>query len=173
MGIKKGKIRNINKKLIAGVLTISLITIPLLGCSELKVVNNSTIVQENSKNVANFNKIKNSYFIVIKNSENDMLDYYIAERINYYEGTSNKINGHIYVNLANGINVFARRVDAYYGDAMSYSRSKDLVLIDEISLEDYLYNLDMIKDMYTEKDIDEILIYMKQEYLNEKNNQKG
>ena len=150
MKFSKGEIQNINKRLLSGVLSLTLMTVPLFGCNgtELKYEKNS---QGEMVCVSN---IKHSYIekykVVVFGINNNQL-FYITKVV---DGK----NDHYYEEYYN-----------IFGGELIYSSNKEssLKIIKEEELINYLVLYDKVQQEYSEEDLKEILEQIKVDYKKE------
>ena len=138
MKIKNGKIKNLSKKIIAGVLTFSLVGVPLTGCDAISIDNIS--YKENEQG--------NISFTV--NREN--LNY-----CSFYRVYNNKIDKEYYTiafkDEFNG-SYLIKYYDIFTKEEIKYSENSFRAVI---SVNDYLEGLDLTKDLYTDDELKEVL----------------
>lgn len=138
MKIKNGKIKNISKKLVAGVLTFALVGAPLTGCDAISI--------DNIKYVSN--EQGNMDFTI---------DYKTLEYCSFYKVYNNKLDKEYYT-------IGLR--DEYNGSY--FIKVYDIFTKEEIMISDgtfrsikqvnhYLEELDMTKDLYTDDELKEVL----------------
>ena len=157
MNIKSGRIRNINKKLIAGALVFTLVAVPLTGCEEYESFEYTT--SEQGEYVASgkiaYNLLKTHCFLVIENSSYDVTEYYIADEVGHYiRGVRRNTT---YADVFNNRTVF---------DCNAAGNRKILVCD---KLEDYLYATNNIKASYTVEEVKLIFEQLKENYLKQNN----
>ena len=163
MKFSKGKIGNVNKKLLVGSLVLTMLVTPLTGCS-VGYTNFDYSVNEQGvyevSGIIDYELLKDYYFLVIENSNYNATEFYICERVTYYR--NNRPVGYNYKDVFNNKSVFA-------------NENKDVEHVREIvfsdSVENYLYATKNIKANYTKEDVEKILEGMKESYLNQNNKQ--
>lgn len=166
MKINKGKIKNINKKVLAGLLTFSLVPMIFSGCEERDQFTYS--INEQGEYVVEgnieFDLLKNYYFIEIDNVQFQTKEFYIAER-RKIAGRYGVVLGYYYIDIFTQNEVFRKTSN---GDNFDSESSR--VFINELELEDYLYGLNNVKGSYTKEDVETILNSIKE--MNIKPNDK-
>jgi len=157
VNIKRGRIKNISKKLIAGALVFTLVAVPLTGCEEYESFEYTT--SEQGQYVASgkidYKLLKTRYFLVIENSGYDVTEYYLAKetRHNNRYGPSYTTYADIFSNQT----VFDSRSDG----------NRQILVCDKI--EDYLCATNNIKASYTVEEVKSILEQLKENYLKQNN----
>ena len=141
MKFGKGKINNINKKLIASALALTLITTGLTGCSDVSIEDISYVQneQDNTQSISGavkYETLKYCAFYKVYNNKTDERYYTIALQDEY--------NGSYTV----------KYYDIFTGQYLNYS---DYVFKSIDTVENYLVNLDMVKDEYTEEELKGLL----------------
>lgn len=161
VNITNSKIKNINKKIVAGALVFSLATVPLTGC-----VKNETFeytVNEQGEYVASgkieYNLIKTHCFLVIENSDYDAIEYYIVDEIKNY-ARQHELIGVSYIDIFNNQVVFDTRANG----------NRKILVCNK--LEDYLYATNSIKASYTKEEVEIIFEQLKEDYIKENVKQK-
>ena len=158
MNIKSGKIRNINKKLVAGMLTFALVMVPLTGCETKTYENFKDSINEQGHYVASgkieYNLLKSHCFLVIENSTYNVTEFYIANEINQNCSPSSTIY----------IDIFS---DQIIFDFVPKNDNRQMLVCDKI--EDYLCATNNIKASYTVEEVRLILEQLKENYLKQNN----
>lgn len=152
MKIGKGKISNINKKILASGLVLTFLTTPLVGCSNLNTTFEYSVNEQGqceASGTISYNELKKCYFIGVKDHQEDDIEYHIA-----YDQT-------------NRCSVFKDIFTCawVYGSL----NPNDRILLTHEKLEYYLLKIDNIKTSYTKEDVEEILEQVKKIYLEEDN----
>jgi len=164
MKFSKGKINNINKKILAGALAMTLVMVPMSGCALEEYVKFEYSVSEDgeyeSSGKVDYELLKKYEFIVIENKTYETQEFYICEYVPTYIGRVNVklLSDQSYINVFNNKTVFKVDTDQR---KMIYSET----------LENYLYSTDNIKKYYTVEDVELIFEGMKENYLKENNKQ--
>jgi len=158
MNIKKGKIRNINKKLIAGALVFTLVAVPLTGCETKTYENFKYSINDQGQYVASgkieYNLLKTHCFLVIENSTYNVTEFYIANKINQNCSPSSTVY----------IDIFS---DQIIFDPGTKNDNRQMLVCDKI--EDYLCATNNIKASYTVEEVKLIFEQLKENYLKQNN----
>lgn len=163
MKLNNIKIKNINKKLLAGALSFTLLTTGLVGCSTDMSDFNYNVNEQGEYEISgtiDYNLLKNYYFIVIENTNYDTTEYYICKKIS--------TGGVVGPSQAIFYNIFSE-YDDVYSDGTSATRK----LLFEDMVANYLYATNNIKANYTKEDVEQILQGMTENYLKENNKKIG
>ena len=141
MEFGKGKFNNINKKLIAGALALTFVTTGLTGCSDVSISEISYTVneQDGSKSIdgaVGYETLKYCSFYRVYNNKTNVKYYTIALQDAY--------NGSYMV----------KYYDIFTGQYLNYS---DYAFKSIDTVENYLINLDMVKEEYTVEELKELL----------------
>ena len=149
MNIKKGKIRNINKKLIAGALVFTLVAVPLTGCQENEGFSYEINVQGEYIALGNveYDFLKQCLFLVVENSKYDTIEYYIVKENTIF----------YYVDIFNNKTVIDK------------NREENRKILVNEKLSDYLYATNNIKASYTVEEVKLIFEQLKENYLKQNN----
>lgn len=138
MKIKQGRIKNINKKIIAGALTFALIGVPLAGCDAISI--------------DNINYVSNE-----QGDINFTIDYKMLEHCSFYRVYNNKIDKEYYticlIDEYNG-SYFIKTYDIFTKEELKISENSFKAIT---AVSHYLKELDMVKESYTETELKEIL----------------
>lgn len=137
MNIKNGRIKNINKKIIASTLALTLLTSGLSGCTSIKDIEyrrNEQGYIDGIENNVNYKLLEWCRFCKIENKITDEIYYTIVYRPSNYR----RIEGY----------------DIFTSQNLSEG-SYNLEIID--SVKKWLNNLNMIKEEYTEEELKELL----------------
>lgn len=150
MKFSKGTINNINKKLILGTLALTLITIPLCGCSgmELKYEENSKgeiVCVENIKY-----KYLQNYKVLVLGKDDEQF-FYIARLELIGDYGSNEAREE-YFNVFGGDLVYSTNIET------------EFKLITVLELNDYLVSYNKIKKEYSEQELKELLETIKKDF---------
>lgn len=137
MNIKSGRIKNINKKIIAGTLALTLLTFGLSGCASIKDIE--------------YRKNEQGYVDGIENN----VSYRLLEYCKFCK-IENKITEETYYTIVYNPNNY-RWVEGYdiFTGQNLFEGSYNLEIID--SVKKWLNNLNMIKNEYTEEELKGIL----------------
>lgn len=151
MKTNKVIINNINKKLLAGTIALTLLTTSFTGCARTDYFEYTTNKQgENTcKNVVEYSRIENGEYKVIVLEYKSTLAIYITEKVSAGRD-------HYY-------SVFG------YNEVYSNDGSFETVLLEESNLVDYLVTYDRVQKNYTEEEMQEILEQIKTDYEKDKN----
>ena len=166
MNINQIKIRNLNRRLIAGVLTFTIAGTVIKGFDTAKYISNFGITR-NMEVIASFDKLKECYFVEIYNLDDNSTQFYIAEKIEILDEKNENV-GSLYLNLLDGRNIFVQNIPFNMLNTFSIDYGKSIV--NEISVEEYLNNSELVKSMYTKGDIKFLVEYIKK--TNYKENKK-
>lgn len=157
MKINKGTVKNINRKLIAGLLAVSLTT-SLSGCIKKNDPRFLEYTKDKTGNISysgtmNYFYLSNVKFVVLET--NDVRTMYLASLsiIDYGKETEKRI----YRNI--------------FGGQVLYDTSNknlDSKIVEEMNIIDYLTSYNEIRQEYTERELKDILENMKTEYETEK-----
>lgn len=138
MKIKNGKIRNISKKIVAGALTFALVGVPLAGCDAISIDNINYVSKEQG----------NIGFTI---------DYTTLEHCSFYRVYNNKIDKEYYticlIDEYNG-SYFIKTYDIFTKEELKISESSFRAIK---PVRHYLEELDMVKESYTETELNELL----------------
>ena len=160
MKFGKGTVKKINKKLVSGLLALTLTTTGLSGCVQYNNFDYSVNEQGEYQvsGVVDYELFKNYRFIVIENEKNNMNEFYIC-KAKHFTPTYGR-HYYVYIDVFNNQKVFnENKIDDM----------RDLVTFE--TLENYLYETDNIKEFYTIDDIKQIFNEMKANYLKENSKQ--
>ena len=159
MKFSKGKINNVNKKLLAGGLALIMIGAPLTGCTEENIFEYTVNEQGQYEvsGVISYSNLDDYYFLVIENSGYNTIEYYIASKEMYTSLTGNYF---VYKNIFNNQRVLKTNVD---------DDTRKMKFCEKVA--NYLYATNDIKANYTKEEVEQILEGMKENYLNENNKQ--
>lgn len=137
MKLKSGNIKNINKKLIAGALVFTLVSVPFAGCDSVSIdsINYVTTEQGNSFTV-NRETINYCSFYRVYNNKVDKEYYTIAFK--------DEFNG----------SYFVKYYDIFTKEEIKYSENSFKSIM---PVNDYLEENDMVKEVYTSAELEEIL----------------
>lgn len=160
MKFSKGTVKNINKKLVSGLLVLTLTTTGLAGCVQYNNFDYSVTEQGEYQvsGVIDYELFKNYRFIVIENKENNTNEFYICKAKHIIPTYTRHY--YVYFNVFNNEKVF---------DENKADGTRNLICF--ATLENYLYATNNIKKYYTIDDIEQIFNEMKENYLNENNKQ--
>lgn len=159
MKINKGTIKNINRKLIAGLLVVSL-TAGLTGCA---IQNQGLEYSENIQGRyvcntrAGYGYLKDCKVVVFE--LNDVHTIYIVRKLDRTPLNSTAIRYHYY-------NIFGNQL--LYD---TFSESSSLKIIEETNLTDYLIIYNKVQIEYTEQELKDILEQIKTDYEEQKDKQ--
>lgn len=149
MNIKSGKIKNINKKIFAGVLCLVLLTPTFVSCTTTDI------------NEVNYSMNKDGSVIGI----NGTVSYDVIKECEIYKVTDKESLSTFYV-----IALFERGwFDTYLYDIFTKEdyTNRRFILNEKLkSLEYYLNEFDMVKDEYTEEELKNILDQFYDKYSN-------
>lgn len=141
MNLKKGKVNNINKKLIASLAALTLVTTGLTGCSNVAIEDINYVVnsEDGTKSISgtvSYETLKYCGFYKVYNNKTDERYYTIALQDEY--------NGSYMV----------KYYDIFTGEQLNYS---DYAFKSIDTVERYLVDLNMVKDKYTKEELQELL----------------
>lgn len=160
MNIKKGKIKNINKKLIAGALVFTLVTVPLTGCEGYEEFEYTT--NEQGEYIASgrigYRTLKDCCFLAIENSTYSIVEYYIADEIKHNGRYSPTYS--TYEDIFSGQQIFSTKD----------SNNRKILICDV--LEDYLYASNNVKASYSIEEVEVMFEELKENYLKNNGKQK-
>lgn len=151
------KIENINKRLVAGTVICSLLPSIFTGCSSLKIYQDDKKTNNITSEISLLDKFKRYYYVEIENTKNDEIECYVVTRSEFIEGGK---KGYSYLDLQSNKKIYDRdyeSYDYYYWTPDETNRK----FITEIQLEDYLYDMGLIKGNLNDDDITYILEEMK------------
>ena len=138
MKIKQGRIKNINKKIVAGALTFALIGVPLAGCDAISI--------DNIKYVSNE-----------QGNMDFSIDYATLEHCSFYRVYNNKIDEEYYticlIDEYNG-SYFIKTYDIFTKEEIKISENSFKAIT---AVSHYLKELDMVKESYTDDELKEVL----------------
>ena len=159
MDIRQGKIRNINRKIIAGSLVFSLTMSAVIGYNVSKHIKLERQKYENFTGVVSFEKMKKCFFVEIYNKQEETMEYYIVQKYENFN-KNGEIVGYSYLDLLEQKNVFIDRLanNTNFG----FEEACDKTLVEELNMEEYLYSLKKIETMYSDEDIKGLIDQMKQ-----------
>lgn len=154
----KGKISNINKKILALGLSFALIPTVFAGCTkdDDKPVNFEYATNEQGmyqmSGTIDYELLKKYCFIVVENSTSETKEYYICGK------DERKYENRVVVRC------FYKNI---YDEKVVFDTNGETVrtIIFETELEDYLLAYDFVKANYTKEDIDLLFEQMKETYL--------
>lgn len=150
MKIKNGRIGNINTKLTAGILAFALVSSTIVGVTTYNNIKLEQKKYESFTGVVSFERLKKCYFIGVKNTEGN-INYYIAEK-----NVLSNPNSYFYLDIISGKNIFVTK------DLTHFTVDINQELVDEVKIEEYLYDFNMVERMYSEENINTILEQIKQ-----------
>lgn len=173
MNLKKGRINNINKKLIAGALTMTLVMVPMSGCARPNSIDEhytgfEYTVSEDGRYEAtgkiDYQLLKDYEFVVIENKTYDVTEYYICKYIfvNNSDFDFANFGDQVYTDIYNNQIIFKIMHPVDNAKRMIYSEK----------LENYFYATNNIKKNYTVEDVELIFSEMKENYLKQNGKQK-
>lgn len=157
---KKGIIKNINKNLLSSMLVLTLITTPLVGCVQKEVgIKYSKANKYNGKTIDNidYELLKECHFLVIKNEDNDNTEFYICDDV--YHFPKNFPSYCTYNDIFNKHELFNE-----------LNEEKEIIVFRE-KINNYLLDYSMVKDNYTEKEVEFLLEQLKKDYFKQNNKQ--
>lgn len=157
MKFSKGKVNNINQKLISGALAFALLTTGLTGCSDVSISEISYTVneQDGSQNIdgtVSYETLKCCSFYKVYNPNKPNGKYYTIALKDDYNGT-----------------LFVKYYDIFTGVELKYG-NHGFQSIETV--ENYLINLDMVKKEYTEEELKGLLNKFIETEINSKKNNK-
>jgi len=134
----KGKFKNINKKLIASALALTLTSFSLAGCDDISIssINYSTNEQGDMDFTVNYDILKHCSFFRVYNNKIDK-EYYTIGLIDEYNGS-----------------YFIKTYDIFTKEEIKISECSFKAIT---AVSHYLEDLDMVKESYTEEELKEIL----------------
>lgn len=155
VNINKCKISNLNKKLIAGLLAITLAA-PLVGCNnaeqnyglEYTIDSEGRYVYQN----ATFNSLKNCKVVVFECGEERIV--YLTEVVSYT---------HRYGSTTHYYNIFGGQ-QLYWINSKGSTGSSSMTIEKEFSFTDYLVINGEVQQEYTEQELKDILEQIKADY---------
>lgn len=163
MKINKGIVKNINKKLIASLLAVSLAT-TLSGCDERANVgfyNWLEYKKDDSgmmvcKDVMLYDSIRHTKIVTfgVAGKQSTYLAYFAS----YNNGRHNQSD--VYYNVFGGQVLYKKQ-----------DKETELTILEEENLADYLVSCDMVQNTYTEQELKDILNQIKEDYEQEKDKQ--
>lgn len=163
MKIKKGIVRNINKKLTAGLLAVTFI-IPLTGCDEINTGSYPYLEYEKDNSgkmicndVMTYDQIRQTKVISLGFDEKQTI--YLAHLVDYSTALSNRSRTYR--------NVFGGQILYQTPD-----EDTELTILYEANLVDYLVSCDKVQGTYTEEELKEILEQIKADYESQKGKDK-
>lgn len=163
MKFDKGTIKNINKKILAGALSLALVTSGLVGCSTTELNSFEYTTDEQGQYVVSgtidYECLSSRYFLVIDNPDYNTVEYYIGSKGGIYSRWTG--NSYYYNNILNNKRVFSE-------ESLKQEKNRKLLVCEQ--LDDYLYATGNIKASYTVEDVEQILEELKTGY--EKENSK-
>ena len=136
--IRSGKIKNISKKLVVGVLTFTLTTIPLAGCDAISIDNISyTTNKQGDVGFSIHREVLKycSFYRVYNNKTNK--EYYTIGFMDEYNGS-----------------YLIKYYDIFTKEEIKYSENTFNSII---SVNDYLNELGIEKELYTDVELKEVL----------------
>lgn len=138
MKISKGIIKNVNKRLLCGALVLTLLTIPLTGCSDISIedINYTTNAQGEMDFTIDSKTLGYCSFFEVYNKKLDK-KYYTIGFIDEYNGS-----------------YFIKIYDIFTKEELKISDGtfRSIKRVDH-----YLQELDMVKDSYTEAELKDLL----------------
>jgi len=162
VSVSKGRISNLNKKLIAGLLAVTFI-IPLTGCGEMNTGNYPYLEYEKD----------NSGKMIC----NDVMTYgQISETKVISLGFDGKQTIYL-AHLVDYSSVYSKRPRTYrnvFGWQILYQtldEDTELTILYEANLVDYLVSYDKVQNTYTEQELKDILEQIKADYELQKDKQ--
>lgn len=159
MKINKGKILNINKRLISGGLSLTLVTLSLTGCGtngrleyEINEHGDNVCVSE-----ASYDYLKECKVLVFE--KNSKIMVCLAKEVNYDT---------YYNNYTAYYNIFGEQ-EIYRDGRDGNEKINSLKLLSNEPFVNYLIEYDKIKDTYTEQELKEIVDMIRDDYQKENN----
>ena len=151
MKINKGTIKNINKKLIAGLLAVTLTT-SLVGCTVSRGMQ-AAVTAKGEKTYLNaqYNEMGNWKVVVFELNNDEFC--YLVEKVTK-AGISN------YYNIFGGQRLYTEG-----------NENSDINVVLESSLTDYLIAYDKVQSEYTEQELKDILEQIRENYKTQKEKQ--
>lgn len=162
MDIRQGKIRNINRKIIAGALGFTMLSSAIIGYSISNDIKLERQRYENFVGVASFEKMKKCFFLEIYNKQDETTEYYIAEKKEFFNKDGD-VSGYSYFDLLERKNIFIDKLD---NTNVGFVEDFNKTLVNELNMEEYLYSLRKIEAMYLDEDVKDLVEQMKQISLN-------
>ena len=164
MKINKGTIRNINKKLISGLLIVSLAA-PLAGCDSKENTGSYSWLEYKKddsgafvcNDVMTYEQIRDTK--VIELGFDGRQTVYLAYLIDYSTALSNR--SRTYYNVFGGQILYVKPDD-----------DTELTILYEANLVDYLVSYDKVQDTYKEEELKKILEQIKADYEIQKEKDK-
>lgn len=158
MEIKKGKVNNINKRILIGTITLALVNGSFVGCSSVQSFQYSTNEQGEivTEGTTDYNYLKECYFIVVENPDYEMTEFYIASKVQRYYSHL-PVSDTYYYSVLNGKEVYSTVDNAESNRTLKF----------ETKLDDYLFSMNEIKSTYTKEDVEIILDQMEKNYIKE------
>ena len=138
MKIKQGKIENINKKIIAGALTFTLVALPLMGCDSITIesIKNTEVSGEVVKTNVNIDSLAYCFFAEVYNRKNDERYYTI-----------------VFEDVWNG-GYLIKRYDLFTEEKLI---PENFVIKSMVNVKKYLAEENLIKNQYSEEELKDIL----------------
>jgi hypothetical protein len=138
MKIKQGRIKNINKKLVAGALVFVLVSVPLTGCDAISIDNINYVVNEqgNMGFTVDYNTLQYCSFYRVYNNKLDK-EYFTICLIDEYNGS-----------------YFIKTYDIFTKEELKISENSFRAIK---PVNHYLEELGMVKESYTETELNELL----------------
>lgn len=160
MKFGKGTIKNINKKLIAGTLAMTLVMVPMFGCTNEQYTKFEYCVNEHGgytySGVLLYSTIKDYKVVVLE--KNDNYSIYIVSAVDGSDISKNNYRKEFY-NIFGGNCIYDIQKDT------------DLNVVSEELLSDYLVVYDKVQNSYSAEEIEEILEQIKIDYSRKNNKQ--
>lgn len=150
------KLKNINKKILSGTLAMTLVMVPMSGCTDFNTFDytvNEDGQYEVSGNI-DYELLKDYEFVVIENKEYATTEYYLCKK---FHTVGRGPYSEWYLNVFNDQQVFSTKAQ----------EERNLVYSED--LENYLYATNNIKKNYTVEDVELIFEEMKENYINSNN----
>lgn len=138
MKFSKGKLKNINKKLVTGALVFALASFPLAGCDAISIDNINYVTNEQGDMAFTIdcNTLEHCSFFRVYNNKIDK-EYYTIGLIDEYNGS-----------------YFIKTYDIFTKEEIKISECSFKAIT---AVSHYLKDLDMVKESYTEEELKEIL----------------
>lgn len=163
MKINKGIVKNINKKLIASLLAVSLTT-SLTGCDEQLNVGRYDWLEyqkdDSGMMVCNdvmvYDRIRHTKVVTFEFDGNKAT--YLAYFVSYNNGRDNQKD--VYYNVFGGQVLYIKQ-----------DKETKLKILEENDLTDYLVSYNKVQSTYTEQELKDILNQIKEDYKEEKDKQ--
>lgn len=151
------RIKNINKKILAGTLAFILVATPLTGCAEVSIDDiKYTVNEEGASSIlgsVDYDTLTYCSFYTVYDRETDERYYTIGLRDDWSP------------------NFYVSYYDIFTGERLKNDR---YAIKSIASLEEYLSELDNVKDAYTEEELKNILdSFIQKEQTNNKQKVKG